>query len=51
VDAASEASTNPEFIWGVYLTGVVNPNPPDPWFVLSARYQLEVCREAAANVG
>ena len=22
----------------------------DPWFVLSARYQLEACREPAANV-
>ena len=30
---------------------MVNPDPPDRWFVLSARYQLEVCREAAANVG
>ena len=37
-------------IW-VYLTGV-NPNFfDDPLFVLSARYQLEACREPAANVG
>ena len=46
--AANEASTNPYYL-GLPNWGKSQFFFADPWFVLSARYQLETCREPAAN--
>ena len=52
VDAANELlwSLNKPFFGGLSF-GVENTYPPEPCFVLSAKYQLEACREPAANIG
>ena len=51
VDAANELlwSLNEPFFGGLSF-GVENTYPPEPCFVLSAKYQPEACWEPAANI-